>query len=98
MPTPRIILSALSPARSPRCFYEDRYSHFSQLKNIDHELSDDSLRETPNRPMPWLRCSTGITVACLTGRADNDALARTYTEVMRGFSNGFYLPRFGAIE
>jgi hypothetical protein len=24
------------------------------------------LRETPNRPMPWLRCSTGIIVACVT--------------------------------
>jgi hypothetical protein len=78
-------------------FYEEWYSHFSQLKNIDHELNDDPLRETPNRPMPWLRCSTGIIVACLTGSADYDALARTYSEVMLGFSNGFYLPRFEAL-
>jgi hypothetical protein len=82
----------LSPAML--AFYEDWHSRLSKLENIDRELNDDPLRETPNRPMPWLRCSTGIIVASLTARADYDALAHTYTEVMRGFSNGFYLPRF----
>ena len=78
-------------------FYEDWYFRFSQIENIDHELNDDPLRETPNRPMHWLRCSTGIIAASLIARPDFGALVHTYTDVMRSFNNGFYLPRFEAL-
>jgi hypothetical protein len=75
-------------------FYEDWFQRFSDLANIDRELNDDPARETPNRPMPWLRCSTGIIVARLTHRPDYQQLAEADTAMLREFSNGFYLPRF----
>lgn len=75
-------------------FYEEWYSRFSQIENIDRELNDAPTRETPNRSMPWLRCSTGIIVAKLSARPDYDSLASVYIQIMQGFSNGFYWPRF----
>jgi hypothetical protein len=78
-------------------FYEEWYARFSQLAEIDRELNADPRRETPNRPMPWLRCATGIIVASLVGRPDYEVLADAYSEILRAFSNGFYLPRFEAL-
>jgi len=75
-------------------FYEEWFAKFSDLANIDRELNDDPRRETPNRPMPWLRCSTGIIVAWMRGRPDFAGIADAYRDVLRAFSNGFYLPRF----
>ena len=91
-----------SRKRTPRryfkmAFYEDWYARFARLDQIDAELNDDPYRETPNRPMPWFRCATGIIVASLIGRPDYDALASAYTGILRDFSNGFYLPRFEAL-
>jgi hypothetical protein len=75
-------------------FYDTWFARFSELENIDHELNDDPLRDTPNRPMPWLRCSTGIIVAWMRQRPDYDRIADAYRGVLRAINNGFYLPRF----
>jgi hypothetical protein len=75
-------------------FYEAWFTRFSDIANIDHELNDDPLRDTPNRPLPWLRCSTGIIAACMRERPDYPHLADAYVGVLRAISNGFYLPRF----
>jgi hypothetical protein len=81
----------VSPAMLRFC--EDWFQRFSTLEGIDHELNDDPLRETPNRPMPWLRCSTGAIVAKLVHRQDYEHVVNAYRDVLRNFSNGFYLPR-----
>lgn len=75
-------------------FYEDWFSRFSKIENIDTELNEDPFRESPNRPTPWLRCSTGIIVAWMLKRPDYGRLATIYREMLRSFSDGFYLPRF----
>lgn len=78
-------------------FYEEWYSRFSQIENIDRELNDYPNQDTPNRPMPWLRCTTGIIVAKLVARPNYNLLVSVYTQTMQGFSNGFYWPRFEAL-
>jgi len=49
-------------------FCEAWHQRFSQIKEIDRELNDDPYRETPNRPMLWLRCSTATIAAHLVAR------------------------------
>jgi hypothetical protein len=75
-------------------FYDQWFARFSDLANIDRELNDDPLRETPNRPMPWLRCTTGIIVAWMRQRSDYERVLDAYRGVLRTLNNGFYLPRF----
>jgi hypothetical protein len=78
-------------------FYEDWYARFSDLGAIDRELNDDPTRETPNRPLPWLRCSTGVIVARLVDRPNYDEVVEVYSQTMRSVSDGFYWPRFEAL-
>jgi hypothetical protein len=73
------------------------YQRFSQIKEIDHELNDDPYRETPNRPMLWLRCSTGIISARLVARPNFAELVQIYSQQMQTISSGFYWPRFKAL-
>ena len=64
------------------------------MQAIDAELNDDPSKKTPHRSLAWFRCSTGIIVARLVGRADYEKLAEFYTEVMTQDNKGFYLTRF----
>lgn len=75
-------------------FYEEWFRRFSSLEGIDRELNDDPLYETPNRDMPWLRCATGAIVAHLCQRANYAEIVECYRDVLKEFSQGFYLSRF----
>jgi hypothetical protein len=76
---------------------ERYWARYADLREVDHALNDHPEQDTPHRPMPWLRCSTGLIVARLVQRPDDDELARVYLRQMRAFSDGFYLPRFQAL-
>lgn len=78
-------------------FCEAWFQRFSQVKEIDRELNDNPSRETPNRPLPWLRCSTGIIAADLVTRPNFKELADIYSKQMQTINNGFYWPRFKAL-
>jgi hypothetical protein len=78
-------------------FYDEWYARLSLLEGIDRELNDDPFRETPSRPMPWLRCSTGAIVSRLLERPGFPAVAAAYSQIMQTVSNGFYWPRFEAL-
>jgi hypothetical protein len=73
------------------------FDKFSTLAAIDAELNSRPRERTPNRALPWLRCSTGIIVARLIGRPDYDTLAKTYSEILTRTNKGFYLKRFEAL-
>jgi len=70
------------------------FERWGSLQAIDAELNDDPSKKTPHRSLAWFRCSTGIIVARLVGRADYEKLAEFYTEVMTQDNKGFYLTRF----
>lgn len=76
---------------------EAYFTRFSSLEAIDRELNDQPGRETPNRPMPWYRCSTGLIVARLVQRANYGELLKIYEEQMKAFSGGFYWSRFESL-
>lgn len=73
------------------------YARWGSLAAIDAELNDKPGERTLHRQLPWFRCSTGIIVAKLRGRADYDQLAAFYTEMMTLDNKGFYLQRFQAL-
>ncbi|HEX7500673.1 MAG TPA: DUF1295 domain-containing protein, partial [Polyangia bacterium] len=39
---------------------ERYWTRFSDLAEVDRDLNDDRQRPAPNRPFPWLRCSTAL--------------------------------------
>ena len=73
------------------------FEQWSSLRAIDTELNDDPFKKTPHRSLAWFRCSTGIIVARLVGRADYEKLTAFYTDVMTQDNKGFYLKRFQAL-
>jgi len=76
---------------------EEYWARFSALAEIDRDLNDDPRRPPPNRPLPWLRCSTGLTVARLVQRSDYDQLEAEYRRQLAIDNNGFYLGPFNAL-
>jgi hypothetical protein len=76
---------------------EEYWARFSALPEIDRDLNDDPRRHPPNRPLPWLRCSTGLIVARLVQRPDYDQLEAEYRRQLAIDNNGFYLGRFAAL-
>lgn len=76
---------------------ERYWARYADLRAVDAALNDRPEEDTPHRPLPWLRCCSGLIVARLVERPDAEALARIYTEEMRVWSDGFYLPRFEAL-
>jgi hypothetical protein len=73
------------------------FEKFGSISAIDKELNSNPTERVPNRALPWLRCSTGVIVAKLSGRSDYDELVHIYTDMMRRVSKGFYLERFEAL-
>jgi hypothetical protein len=73
------------------------FDRFSSISAIDRELNSDPTKRTPNRVLPWLRCSTGVIVAKLSGRADYGKLVEIYLDALRKSDKGFYLKRFEAL-
>jgi hypothetical protein len=76
---------------------ERYWARYADLREVDRALNDDPEERTPHRPMPWLRCATGVIVARLARRPDYDELELVYQEQMQVWSDGFYLPRFQAL-
>ncbi|MDH6125482.1 hypothetical protein [Kitasatospora sp. GP82] len=83
----RRLISTVEPA-------ERYFARFSDLAEVDRELNSHPECRTPNRPMPWLRCSTGLIVARLVGRPDYGLLLAAYREQMATVNDSFYLARF----
>lgn len=73
------------------------YDRWGSLAAIDAGLNDKPGEQTPHRPLPWFRCSTGIIVAKLIGRSDYDQISVIYTEMMTMDNKGFYLQRFQSL-
>jgi hypothetical protein len=73
------------------------FDKFRRISAIDNELNANPTERTPNRVLPWLRCSTGVIVAKLSGRSDYAKLAEVYSDVMRKSDKGFYLKRFESL-
>jgi hypothetical protein len=73
------------------------FQRFGCLSAIDSELNDAPSARTPQRAVPWLRCSTGAIVAKLTGSPDYDRLVHIYTDIMKCANGGFYLERFESL-
>jgi hypothetical protein len=76
---------------------EEYWARFSDLAEVDRELNADPDRTTPNRPLPWLRCSTGLIAARLAGRPGYDELEAAYRRQLAVDNGGFYLGRFTAL-
>jgi hypothetical protein len=73
------------------------FERFSSLAAIDRELNDKPCERTPNRGVPWLRCSSGIIVAKLVNRPNFAELEKYYNDKMEKLSNGFYAPKFRSL-
>lgn len=73
------------------------FKRFDVLAEIDRELNTKPLEYNSNRGVPYFRCTTGLIVAKLVGRADYEYLVEVYTEIMRTSDKGFYLKRFQAL-
>ena len=73
------------------------FARFSELSAIDAELNDHPLERTPNRPVPWLRCASGLIVAKLVERPNYTELVQVYGDLMSRADKGFYLGRFRAL-
>lgn len=72
------------------------FNRWSTLESIDEELNEE-----PSKKVPYLRgglslfrCSIGIIVAKLVGRANYEELASFYMDVMKKDNNGFYFKYF----
>lgn len=81
-------------------FSDKAVPYFSQFASM--RAVDSAINEVPNEPcvhrvMPWLRASTGAIVAKLVRRKNYDDLICAYREMLRGDSNGYYLPRFESL-
>jgi hypothetical protein len=76
---------------------ERYWERYADLHEVDHALNDHPAEPTPHRPLPWLRCATGVIVARLVGRPDYERVVRVHHGQMRLWSDGFYLPRFEAL-
>jgi hypothetical protein len=76
---------------------ERYWARYSDLPEIDRDLNEDRHRPAANRPLPWLRCSTGLIVARLVGRGDYDACENDYRQLLATNNAGFYLGRFEAL-
>ena len=72
------------------------FERFSTLEAVDVELNESPLERTVNRALPWLRCSTGIIVAKLVGRAGYHNLVETYRGVLAKV-DAFHLPNYDAL-
>ncbi|WP_419728008.1 hypothetical protein [Lichenicola sp.] len=73
------------------------FQRFDVLDEIDRELNSAPLEHNVNRGVSYFRCTTGVIVAKLVGRADYEHLVDVYTEIMRTSNKGFYLKRFQAL-
>ena len=73
------------------------FDKFRSISEIDKELNSSPTERTPHRVAPWLRCSTGVIVAKLSGRPDYGELVEIYLDVIRKSDKGFYLRRFEAL-
>lgn len=73
------------------------FDRWSSLTSIDEELNEHPEKRTIHRALAWNRCSTGIIVAKLVGRANFKYLASYYHDVMATDNKGFYLSRFEAL-
>lgn len=73
------------------------FKKFRSIDAIDEELNAAPLEENANRGIPYFRCTTGVIVAKLVGRADYDDLVQIYTKRMKISDKGFYLKRFQAL-
>lgn len=76
---------------------ERYWLRFSDLAEVDRDLNDDRRRPAANRPLPWLRCSTGLVAARLVGRPDYDGCEADYRRLLAVDNDGFYLGRFEAL-
>lgn len=73
------------------------FTRYDNLASIDGELNADPLTSNANRGGSYFRCTTGVIVARLVGRADYEHLVEVYTDRMRTSDKGFYLKRFLAL-
>ena len=71
------------------------YEKFGSLKAIDAALNDKPGDRVVHFAVAWFRCSKGLIVAKLVGRANYDQLARFYLEVVQKDNKGFYTKWFG---
>lgn len=86
--------------RIVQVFHEAALPYFDRwgsLTGIDAELNDNPENPSIHRGTAWLRCSTGLIVAKLVGRADYEHLVEFYSGIMSRDNKGFYLTRFQAL-
>ena len=68
------------------------YEQFHDLPSVDAALNDQPNEPSVHCGMPSNRCSKGIIVAKLTGRANYDELVSIYRSTLKLDNNGYYLP------
>jgi hypothetical protein len=73
------------------------FNQWGSLLAIDKELNDNPTQLTSHRALAWFRCSTGVIVAKLVGRADYEKLVTIYMEAMKADNRGFYLKKFQSL-
>jgi hypothetical protein len=73
------------------------FDSYSSTEAVDKLLNDDPEEKSPHRMMEWLRASTGLIAARLTGRANYDSLVQIYREKVQRLDRGFYLPQFESL-
>jgi hypothetical protein len=73
------------------------YERWGNLVAIDAEINGNPEINSPHRPLPWYRCTTGLIVARLVGRSNYGELVAAYANIMTQNNKGFYLSRFQAL-
>jgi hypothetical protein len=76
---------------------ETYFTRFSSLVEIDQELNSHPELHSPNRVLPWFRCSAGLIVAKLVGRDNYDRLVVEYQKQLAADNGGFYLRWFSEL-
>lgn len=73
------------------------FESYSTVEAVDRLLNEAPMEKTPHRVMDWLRASTGIIAAKMTGRQNYDELVAVYRKRVERLDKGFYLPQYEAL-